>query len=114
MIKMLFFIPFLLLFKVNSFSQTVEQLYVYDGDRVLEITADEITISDDGTTFTCSGDVETTEVADPDPGPGGFERPCGPTHHSICGKAEVIVGPIVTTIKCVGSYGRCALVYNPI
>lgn len=100
-----FLIAFLFLAGHHLHSQTITGLNVY-GDINSRVTADEITVSDDGTTFYCSGNVKLEPFNPPDD---NEYKPCGGSSGYVCGVLSMQSTGFdgVTTFICVGSSGRC-------
>lgn len=111
--KIAFLLPFLLLFCVKSNAQAA--IYVCESENSYkEISATNISVSADGSTFYCTGNVTITNVANPDPDDGGAPKPkCGGNTGWVCGVATIETVGEITTVKCVGTSGRCAKVVNP-
>jgi hypothetical protein len=100
-----------------STEESVAQASIYtcEGDNLYqEISANSITISDDGTTFYCTGDVTTSTIENPDPGSNDDPKPkCGGNTGWVCGVITILVDGDITTVRCVGTSGRCVKVVNP-
>lgn len=100
----LFLLAFIFMAVLHGHGQTIIGLEVY-GDINSRVTADQIIMSDDGTSFYCSGHVTLEPF---DSSGSELSKPCGGSTGYICGTLSMVstFGGI-TTFTCVGSTGRC-------
>jgi hypothetical protein len=111
--KILISFAFLFLFCLKAQAQAT--VYVCEGENSYkEVSATSITVSADGTTFYCNGNVTITNIGNPDPDDGGAPKPkCGGNTGWVCGVVTITTEGDITTVRCVGSSGRCAKVVSP-
>lgn len=96
---------FLCLTSIKVHAQSITQIDVY-GNVNCSVTADQIVVSDNGTVYTCIGNVTMTpfDLTDPE----RRKNDCGGNTGYVCGVLSMqSTSGDVTVFTCVGSSGRC-------
>lgn len=107
----IFYLIFSTIFCIHGRGQSAEIYVCLEDDKYQSIKANSITVSDDESQITLSGNVSITTISNPDPGGDGILKPkCGGNTGWVCGKAYITTDGDVTTVQCQGATGRCAKV----